>query len=92
MFNSHISFWSANGSKLLAAEIVRHFNKHHECALISSDRIFADEVFPHWYGKGGGWINIGFPMYASMERNQPVDAKSRIFSVAKAALEACQGG
>ena len=33
-----------------------------------SEWICVDESMSRWYGLGGSWINIGLPMYVSIDR------------------------
>ena len=43
--------------------MVNIFNKHREDSFIPSEWICVDEVISQCYGFGGGWINIGIPIY-----------------------------
>ena len=46
------------------------FNLHWEDNFIPSEWICANESISRWwYVLGGYWINIGLPMYVSIDRN-----------------------
>lgn len=53
---------------LLIDDMVTIFNKHREEFFIPSEWICVDESISRWYGLGGGWINIGLPMYIAIDR------------------------
>ena len=53
---------------MLIDEFIDHFNEHRINTFIPSSTICVDESMSCWYGQGGEWINMGLPMYVSMER------------------------
>jgi hypothetical protein len=52
---------------MLIDDFIAHFNEHHINTFIPSSTICVDESM-FWYGQGGKWINMGLPMYVSMDR------------------------
>ena len=52
----------------LVEDFVTHSNEYRTQLFSPSDIICADESISRWYGQGGHWINLGFPMYATMGR------------------------
>ena len=65
---------------LLVDGFVKWFNDYRAATFSPSDLLCADESISRWYGLGGGWINIGLPMYVMMERKP--DAGCEIQNVA----------
>ena len=53
---------------MLVDDMVAIFNKHREENFAPSEWICVDESMSRWYGLGGNWINIGLPMYVSIDR------------------------
>ena len=53
---------------LLVEDFVHNFNEHREQFFNPSWGLCADESISRWYGLGGHWINMGLPMYVSMDR------------------------
>ena len=53
---------------MLIDDMVEIFNKHREENFSPSEWICVDESMSRWYGLGGNWINIGLPMYVSIDR------------------------
>ena len=53
----------------LFGKFIIHFNEYHTQLFSALDIICADESISWWYGQGGHWINLGFPMYVIMDRN-----------------------
>ena len=56
----------------LISDFVDQFNEHRATRFIPSDIVCIDESMSKWYGLGGGWINIGLPMYVAIDR-KPVN-------------------
>ena len=52
---------------MLIDDMVEIFNRHREGYFLTSEWICVDESISHWYGLGVGWINIGLPMYISID-------------------------
>ena len=52
----------------LVEDFLDNFNRHREQFFSPSWLMCADESISRWYGLGGHWINIGLPMYVSMDR------------------------
>ena len=52
----------------LGEDCVAHFNESRTHLFCASDLICADESIPRWYVQGGHWINLGFPIYMTMDR------------------------
>jgi len=53
---------------LLVECFVDNFNWHRKKFVKPSDTLCADESISRWYGLGGHWINMGLPMYISLDR------------------------
>ena len=53
----------------LVEDFVTHFNEYHTQLLSPLDLICADESILQWYGQGDNWINLGLPMYVTIDRN-----------------------
>ena len=51
---------------VLIDDIVEIFNRHREEYYLPSEWICVDESISRWYELGGGWINIGLPMYIAI--------------------------
>ena len=51
----------------LVEEFVTNFNEYCKRIFSTSDLICADDSILRWYGQGGHWINLVFPMYVTME-------------------------
>ena len=56
----------------LISDFVDRFNEHRATRFIPSDALCMEESMSKWYGLGGGWINIGLPMYIAIDR-KPVN-------------------
>ena len=52
----------------LVEDFVTHFNEYRTQLLSPLDLICTNDYISRWYGQGGHWINLGLPMYVSMER------------------------
>ena len=53
---------------MLVDDFVSNFNDYRRTNFGPSDLICVDESISRWYGLGGDWINIGLPMYVSIDR------------------------
>lgn len=53
---------------MLVDDHVSMINRHRAKFFTPSDRICGDESMVRWYGLGGGWINMGLPMYVAIDR------------------------
>ena len=53
---------------LLVDNFVQAFNDHRDFTFVPSYFICADESISRWYRQGGYWINMGFPMYITIEQ------------------------
>ena len=53
---------------MIIDNMVEIFNRHREEHFSPSEWICVDESISRWYGLGGGWINIGLPMYIAIYR------------------------
>ena len=53
---------------MLVESFVDNFNFHRKKYVKPSDTLCADESISRWYGLGGHWINMGLPMYISLDR------------------------
>ena len=60
---SHEAHWW----KLLE-DFVTHFNEYRTKLFSTSNLICADESISQWYIQSGHWINLGLPMYVTMDR------------------------
>ena len=47
---------------------VKRFNDYRQHFYSLSENICVDETISRWYGQGGNWINIGLPMYVTIDR------------------------
>ena len=45
-----------------------NFNSHRKKYVKPSHTLCVDESISRWYGLGGHWINMGLPMYISLDR------------------------
>ena len=52
----------------LVEDFVKNFNEHQAQFFCPSWHMCADKSISCWYGLGGHWINMGLPMYVSMDR------------------------
>ena len=52
---------------MLSNDMVEIFNRHREGYFLQSEWICVDESISRWYGTGGGWINIGIPVYIAID-------------------------
>jgi len=53
---------------MLVDDFVSNFNSHRESQVVPSWVLCVDESISRWYGQGGNWINLGLPMYISIDR------------------------
>jgi hypothetical protein len=53
---------------MLVEDFVDNFNEHRKKYVKPSDTLCVDESISRWYGLGGHWINMGLPMYISLDR------------------------
>ena len=53
---------------MLVQDFVKNFNEHRSCFFSPGWLICVDESMSRWYGLGGHWINVGLPMYVSIDR------------------------
>jgi Transposase IS4 len=53
---------------MLVDDHVKMFNNHQQRHFFPSERICVDESIAGWYGQGGHWINMGLPMYVTIDR------------------------
>lgn len=49
-------------------DFVEGFNEHRRKYFHPGQTLVVDESFAEWYGLGGSYINIGLPMYTSVDR------------------------
>ena len=47
---------------------VKRFNDYRQHFYSPSKKNCVDESISRWYGQGGHWINIGLPMYVTIDR------------------------
>ena len=52
----------------LVEDFVTNFNEHRWSYFSPGWLICVDESMSRWYGLGGHWINMGLPMYVSIDR------------------------
>lgn len=52
----------------LVEDFVSNFNEHRSQFFLPSWLVCVDESISRWYGLGGHWINMGLPMYVSIDR------------------------
>ena len=52
----------------IVEDFVTNFNEYCTQLFSTSDLICADESISWWYGQGGHWINLGFPIYVAIDR------------------------
>ena len=52
----------------LVDDMVDIFNRHRSDNFLPAEWICVDESISRWYGLGGQWINIGLPMYVTIDR------------------------
>ena len=52
----------------IVEDFLTYFNDYFTQLLYYSDIICSDDTISKWYGQGGHWINLGFPMYVAMDR------------------------
>jgi hypothetical protein len=52
----------------LVEDFVENINEHRRRYFHPSYAICVDESMIRWYGLGGSWINMGMPMYVSIQR------------------------
>jgi hypothetical protein len=53
---------------MLVETFVGNINAHRKKYVKPSDTLCVDESIARWYGLGGHWINMGLPMYISLDR------------------------
>ena len=53
---------------LLVQDFVDNFNEHRSSFFLPGWLVCVDESISRWYGLGGHWINMGLPMYVSIDR------------------------
>ena len=53
---------------LLIQDFVSNFNEHRSQFFSLGWLICVNESMSRWYGLGGHWINMGLPMYVSIDR------------------------
>ena len=53
----------------LFEDFVTHFNEYLTHLFSTSDIICADDFISRWYGQSVHWVNFGFPMYVTIDRN-----------------------
>ena len=53
---------------LLVQDFVDNINGHRATMFLPGWLICVDESISRWYGLGGHWINMGLPMYLSIDR------------------------
>ena len=53
----------------LIKDLVTCFNEYCTQLFSPSDIICADESVSRWYRQGDHWINLGLPMYVTMDKN-----------------------
>ena len=53
---------------LLVQDFIDNFNDHRSSLFLPGWLVCVDESISRWYGLGGHWINMGLPMYVSIDR------------------------
>ena len=53
---------------MIVDDFVKNFNKYRASHYVPSDLICVEESMSKWYRLGGHWINMGLPMYATIDR------------------------
>ena len=61
-------YYQSNHSYLFMQDFVDSFNNHRRKFFNPGSSLTVDESFAEWNGVGGSWINIGLPMYMSLDR------------------------
>ena len=53
---------------MLVQDFIANFNDHRASFFLPGFLLCVDESISRWYGLGGHWINMGLPMYVSIDR------------------------